>query len=71
MNAYVHSVLSLVTSIYCSVNNTGPRVYICMYRHIKNLSGSVFHAPHNIYICMHASTPGTTVGRRGSDCVRN
>jgi len=56
MSAYVQPVLSMVTSIYRSNNNTGPRVFTL---HIQHLSGAVFHAPHSLYIRMHASTPGT------------
>ena len=51
----------MVTSIYCSVNNVDPRVYTCLHWHIQHLSSAVFHPPHNMYICTHASTPGTTV----------
>ena len=54
----------MVTGIYHSVNNTGPRVYTCLHWHIKSLSGAVFHPPHNICTCAHASTPGTTAWQR-------
>jgi len=57
---YIYPVVSMVTSIYCSVNNIGPRVYTCLHWHIQHLSGAVFHPPHNIHTCTHASTPGTT-----------
>jgi len=50
--------------IYCSVNNACPRVYPCLHRHIKHLSGAVFNPPHNMHICTHASTPGTTAWQR-------
>ena len=54
----------MVTNIYYSVNNTGPCVYTCLFRHIAHMSGAIFHPPHDMYTCTHVSTPGTTARQR-------
>ena len=54
MSAYVHPVVSLFTSIYCSVNKTVRRV--CT--HIKHLSGAVLQQSHNMIFVLFAFITG-------------
>jgi len=49
--------------IYTLMSITPVTVYILVYTGVQNTC-AVFHPPHNMYKCTHASTPGTTARQR-------